>query len=221
MNCSKCSEVVKPVVAIDIDGTLGDYHGHFLWFAGMYLGVDITHHTRWAYSGNEPFSMWFVRAFDTSLDEYRQIKLAYRQAGMKRSMPIFDGARALCWAVRDAGAELWVTTTRPYLSLDNIVPDTVEWLKRHEIEYDGMLFDADKYEQLAKRVDPARVVAVLDDLHEQLAAAAGVLGWSVPILIKGNFNKRVGAPVMCDLDASCDIVLHRIQEWEHNYGNAA
>lgn len=219
MHCSRCSEIVKPVVAIDIDGTLGDYHRHFLWFADMYLGKNAKH--SWLYSGNEPFSMWFVRTFDTTLDEYRQIKLAYRQAGMKRSMPIFDGARALCWSVRDAGAELWVTTTRPYLSLDNIVPDTVEWLRRHEIEYDGMLFDADKYEQLAKRVDPIRVVAVLDDLAEQVSAAAAAFGWGVPVLVKGEYNGRVGAPVMCDLDSACDLVLHRIQEWERNNGSAA
>ena len=28
----------KPIVALDIDGTLGDYHAHFLWFAERYFG---------------------------------------------------------------------------------------------------------------------------------------------------------------------------------------
>jgi len=222
MHCSKCSEVIKPVVAIDIDGTLGDYHSHFISFALQYTGKnDGFGGPAFGYDGRLTFSAWFIETFNMSLEEYRQIKLAYRQGGMKRSMPIFDGARALCWSVRDFGAELWVTTTRPYLSLDNIVPDTVEWLRRHEIEYDGMLFDEDKYEQLATRVEKRRVIAVLDDLPEQVYAAEESLGTHVPILCVGKYNSAIGrgASMTCDLDAACDIILARITEWREQYGS--
>lgn len=219
MLCSNCHAPIKPVVAVDIDGTLGDYHGHFLRFAAEWTGkglealLDGSVHM---YGGAFPFRQYCKNLFDIDDATYRQIKLAYRQGGMKRSMPIKFGAQALCWAIRDAGAELWVTTTRPYLSLDNIVPDTVEWLRRYEIEYEYMLFDADKYAVLADRVDSRRVVAVLDDLGEMYDAAAAVLhfGGDVPILVQGQFNYQVRRPIMASLDACADIVLARIKWWQ-------
>lgn len=215
MRCSNCSHSVKPIVAIDVDGTMGDYHGHFINFAIDYFGAEYSKDGTNSYVGNIPFSRWCMILFGVSLEEYRACKLAYRQGGMKRSMPIFEGARGLCWAVRDAGAELWITTTRPYLSLDNIVPDTVEWLRRHEIEYDGMLFDEDKYGVLAEKVDDRRVVAVLDDLPDMYDAASTRLwyGHDVPILIMGHYNRAVRRPIMADLDSAADMVMARISWW--------
>lgn len=221
MHCSRCSEPIRPVVAVDIDGTLGDYHGHFLVFANSYLDKTIIGNPI-NYDGRDSFKEWFCLKYGVTERDWHDVKLAYRQGGMKRSMPIFDGARALCWSARDAGAELWVTTTRPYLSLDNIVPDTVEWLRRNEIEYDGMLFDEDKYQQLAERVDPGRVVAVVDDLPEQLRAAAAALNPAAPLLVRGDYNR--GATyygISTTLEAACDIVLDRIATWKEEYGCAA
>ena len=37
MLCTSCSAVIRPVVAFDLDGSLGDYHNHFLNFAEGYL----------------------------------------------------------------------------------------------------------------------------------------------------------------------------------------
>lgn len=171
MLCSNCSHEVKPVVAVDVDGTLGDYHSHFIDFAVSYTGYNPEDSFKYDYQGAEPFKHWFMDTFSVSAEDWRQTKLAYRQGGMKRSMPVFPWAKDILEAVRGSGAELWITTTRPYLSLDNIVPDTVEWLNRNGLEgYSGLLFDEDKYAQLAERVDPNRIVAVVDDLREMCQA---------------------------------------------------
>lgn len=217
MRCSDCFQEIKPVVALDIDGTLGDYHAHFVKFAEDYLdrrpvtGQDYDAHL-WT------FSSWFALAYNVTVETYRQAKLAYRQGGMKRTMPIFDGAQALAWSIRDAGAELWITTTRPYLSLDNIVPDTVEWLRRHDIDYDNMLFDDDKYAQLAWRVDPRRVVAIFDDTPELYDAAEELFpgrAW----LVKGYGNRGVTRRQNCDLDSAADIANNAILTWRSTYGS--
>lgn len=113
----------KPIVAIDIDGTLADYHGYFLNFASQYLGRAMP-----SPSQINP-GMRLSEFMGIDHDTYRQVKLAYRQGGLKRSMPAFPGAKELCQSVIDAGAELWICTTRPYLRLDNIDPDTREWLR--------------------------------------------------------------------------------------------
>lgn len=213
MRCSECSHEIRPVVAVDIDGTLGDYHGHFLRFAADYLGiVQRPPGSDYEYNGSIKFSTFCISYFRIDLATYRQIKLAYRQGGMKRTMPIFDGAERIP-EIQKAGAELWVTTTRPFLSLDNVIPDTVEWLRRHEITYRGILFDEDKYHQLAERIDRERVVAILDDLPEMYDAAVAEFDYPVPILVQGHYNRAVERPVTCDLNRAIDLAISHVRAW--------
>ena len=171
MLCSRCSDTVKPVVALDIDGTLANYHRHFLNFAQDGLGEFIPK----AYTGNMPL----YEHMNIDKRTYRECKLAYRQGGMKRSMPIFYGAESIPWALRNNGAEVWLTTTRPYLRMDNIDPDTREWCRRHNIEFDGLLYDEDKYARLVDIVGTERIVAVLDDEPQNLVRSAELGLYSV------------------------------------------
>ena len=159
----------KPVVSLDIDGTLGDYHGNFITFAKQYFGMDFPNPE----TINPGLPLWEFLAI--SKHDYREAKLAYRQGGWKRWMPCYDGADLLTSRIRDIGAEVWICTTRPYLRLDNVDPDTREWLRRNRIAYDAVLFDrvdekGSKYAEL-KRQAGDRVCAVVDDLPEMIEAA--------------------------------------------------
>jgi len=155
----------KPVVALDIDGTLGDYHRHFLQFAENYFGLVMPKPEKI----NPGLPLW--QHMKISQRDYRDCKLAYRQGGLKRWMPAYLGAGALTQAIQREGAEVWICTTRPYLRLDNIDPDTRHWLRRNDIEYDAVLFGEDKYPELVRQVGVDRIVAVVDDLKEQIAMA--------------------------------------------------
>lgn len=170
MKCTECSRPIRPVAAVDIDGTLGDYHGHFIEFAEAYVGRELPHH----YRGGEEFSDYL------GIDKrtYRDAKLAYRQGGLKRSMAMFPGAGQFMDHLIELGFEIWITTTRPWLRLDNIDPDTREWLGRNRIPYDGLVYDKDKYQQLVGIVDPHRVLLVVEDLLEQ-CREADALGLNV------------------------------------------
>lgn len=188
MLCSSCSRTVLPVVAVDIDGTLGDYHGHFLAFLQRYIGRVGTFPP---YGGDVPFKQWAVETFGISEDDWHDVKLAYRQGAQKRSMPVFDWAQPLTGIARWEGAEVWVTTTRPYLRLDNIDPDTRAWLDVNGFEYDKLIYDKYKYQRLAEQVDPERVIAALDDLPEKAEEAAAHFSPAVPILKVGAYNSGV------------------------------
>jgi phosphoglycolate phosphatase-like HAD superfamily hydrolase len=165
----------RPVVAVDIDGTMGNYHRHFLWFAELYFGRSFPD------SREVNPGMRLSTFMGISHREYRECKLAYRQGGLKRFMPCYPGAGRMTAEVRAAGAELWVCTTRPYLRLDNIDPDTREWLHRNKILYDAVIFDGlpdeedpeahGKYRELTYQVPPGNIVAAVDDLPEQIHAA--------------------------------------------------
>lgn len=171
------------VAAVDIDGTLSDYHGWFLRFAELYLGKPMPDPRE--NTDGVPLYKW-MRVSKTT---YREVKLAYRQGGMKRSMPCYPGSAELCRDLRKMGVEVWICTTRPYLRLDNIDPDTRHWLRRNKIQYDGVIFGHNKYRDLAKLVGSDRVVAVMDDLPELLDQARQV-GAGVPILRDQPYNRR-------------------------------
>lgn len=152
-----------PVVALDVDGTLGDYHGWFTKFAELWTGralPDPLENTQ---------GVPFYKHLGMSKATYRQCKLAYRQGGLKRSMPCYDGASELTRHIRKSGHQVWICTTRPWLRLDNIDPDTRHWLRRNGIQYDGVIYGSGKYRELGKQVD--EVALVVDDLPELIPQA--------------------------------------------------
>ena len=159
----------KPIVALDIDGTLGDYHGHFLRFAEGWYGREMPDPSQ--INPGLPLHQFM----GTSKAKYRECKLAYRQGGLKRNMPAYPGAAELTRFIRgQLKAEVWICTTRPFLRLDNIDPDTRHWLRRNGIQYDGVIWGENKYRDLAKRVGVERIAAVLEDLQALADQAKGI-----------------------------------------------
>lgn len=167
MKCSDCGGHVSPVVVSDIDGTLGFYHQPFISFCSRYFGIPVPMED---YDGSVEMEAWI----GITKVQYREAKLAYRQGGNKRWMPVDRVASDFANAVRNAGAEFWVATSRPWQRLDNIDPDTRFWLDVNGIPFDGLLYGDDKYEQLVRCVSPERVVLVVDDLPEQLEKASAL-----------------------------------------------
>lgn len=180
-----------PVVSVDIDGTLAAYHEWFLKFAELYLGKPMPREQH--VTDGQPIH----ELMGVSKDVYREVKLAYRQGGMKRSMPCLQGAAGMIRRIRiELGSEVWICTTRPYLRLDNIDPDTREWLRRNEIGFDALLFDPadgdDKYRELYRQTQ-GRVACALEDLPDQAMKA---LAFSVPVVLLRNqpYNLKWKAP---------------------------
>jgi len=196
-------QVLRPVVGLDIDGTLGEYHEHFAEYAEMYLQRPVIRH----WDGSMPY--W--KCFGVSKITYRQMKLGYRQGRFKRGMPVRHGAKGLTWVLRQAGAEVWVCTTRPWLRLDNIDPDTRFWLRNNGIQYDGVLFGSQKYRNLASLVGIERVVGVLDDEPEQCALADRV---GLPAhIIDRPYNKDGESLRISDLEQAREYFADRILSW--------
>lgn len=204
----------KPVVGIDIDGTLGDYHAHFLKFAEGWLGRPLPP----ADEINPGMRLSDFMGIEHSL--YRRVKLAYRQGGMKRTMPVYPHSSALTHTVRREDGEVWLCTTRPYSKLDNIDEDTREWLDRNRIHYDAILFDdgngQGKYTELVRQVGAERVVAVVDDLTANLdeATAAGI---QKTYLVDQPYN-RVGVKLIglrvSDMRALIEQLTIDIRAWK-------
>ncbi|QNO12871.1 phosphatase [Streptomyces phage Lizz] len=195
-----------PLVALDLDGTLGDYHRHFERFAQMWTGREIV----WDPEIVGPF----YRQLGMSRAVYRQCKLAYRMGGMKRSIPVFDGAADMVRAIRGAGVGVAACTTRPYLAMSTIDLDTQHWLKRNGIKVDHILYGEHKYRDLVKSVGRDRVVCALDDDLSQLSVAEK-LGIT-PILRRNEANKgyeqELGRWCVSELQQAQEVILHLIEQ---------
>lgn len=158
---------LAPVVALDIDGTLGDYYEHMRWFSELYLQRPVQ--LDWTRTG---INAEFSEALGLDKETYRQVKLAFRQGGMKRCLPAFPGVDTLSRLIREHyGCQLWIATTRPWMRLDNIDPDTQFWLKNKIGRVDGVIYGEDKYLDLVDIVGKERIVGVVDDLPENVVAA--------------------------------------------------
>lgn len=205
----------KPIVALDIDGTLGDYHRNFLEFADRYFHSSCGSWLEMAKTRDNPgLPLWEWMGIQRR--DYRDAKLAYRQGGWKRWMPVYEGAAELTREMRSAGAEVWLCTTRPYLRLDNVDPDTREWLSRNGIEYDALLFDpvdesTSKYHELARQAGN-RVASIVDDLPEMIEAAyeAGLCPYPQrgPILRDQPYNRHYENPRR---SGSCEEIAIRLR----------
>ena len=181
VKCSDCGKELLPVVALDIDGTMAVYHDHLLNFMDLYFGRYMKR--GWDGSGDwEDFLGLPRRA-------YEDAKLAFRQGGFKRWMPAFSDLHTLQSVLYELRVEVWVTTTRPYMRLDSVDPDTREWLSRNRVKYDHLLYDENKYERLYEIVGD-RVVAVLEDLPKYYESAVKMWGYEVPILMNRQHNRK-------------------------------
>ena len=214
------SRADAPVVAIDIDGTMGNYHAHFLWFATHWFGREFPHPEEVNPGIRLSTFMGITHR------EYRECKLAYRQGGLKRFMPAYPGADRLTRRIRKARAQVWICTTRPYLRLDNIDPDTREWLRRNNIQYDAVIWegideeDPTKYADLVNQVGTDRIVAVVEDLPEQIADAHKH-GIGTVYMMDQPYNREPATPDayrIRDLDELWGNLEVDLSIWYENHG---
>lgn len=201
----------KPVVALDIDGTLGDYHGHFLRFAQEWYG------RRMPDPSEINPGMPLHKFMRTSKATYRQCKLAYRQGGLERSMPAYPGASELTIQLRRAGCEVWITTTRPYLKHDTQSPNTTHWLRRNGIQHDHLIAGPNKYRDLTRQVGKERIVAVLDDLPEMIEQANSLDLWT--IIRDQPYNKHFQWHYRAnDLPHAQREIMQVLNKWKQDHG---
>jgi hypothetical protein len=209
MKCSSCSHDVRPVVALDIDGTLADWHSHFLQFGEQYLGRKLPN----TFNGSNELSD------ELGLDKrvYHDMKLAFRAGGFKRWMPAFSGLKRLSHCLLRSGAEVWITTTRPWMRMDSVDPDTRHWLDRNNVLYHGLLYDENKYEILCDRVDSIRVVGVLEDQSEYFDEAKSL---DLPVIHRRTrWNSAIlREPYAATLYEAEALLSERVENWYSKHG---
>ena len=201
----------RPVLGLDIDGTIAAYHEHYLAFVEAWLGKPVPR----KYDGSVPLHTWC----GISKATYRESKRAYRMGGAKRSMPTLapplpDAAR-LTHTVAKWGVDVYLCTTRPYLAHDNIDPDTRHWVRRNGVRCRGVIWGEHKYRDLVRMVGKGRVFAVVDDLPTMCDQAASL---NVPTVFALRDHNLNDAPTYMHLSARTEdetlaVLRALLQDW--------
>lgn len=104
----------------------------------------------------------------------------FYQDGRFRDMPPIEGAPAALRALKARGWTIVIVTARPQWQYKRLYADTLEWLDKHEVPHDHVLFNKDKVEAVHSHLAPAWPRAFIED-HERNARALADAG--IPVLL--------------------------------------
>lgn len=146
----------EKVIAIDIDGVLGQYPYWFIKFVNDSL--------------NEDFATLKELNETLGTEMYEDMKDKYRQSGIKSKMPTNDGASTVTNYLKVLGFKIVIITSRPYEKYSRIYPDTLEFLKYNNIYFDAILWDKEKHLTIIKEFP--NLVALVEDNYDNARAVA-------------------------------------------------
>jgi FMN phosphatase YigB (HAD superfamily) len=122
-----------PCCIIDIDGVLASYPKFFYeWSIKNFYPT---------HSIQEFVQLY--KSMDLLMRE--ELKKKYRQSGAKADMPLIPGAKELLDCIRRRSSlKIILMTNRPYADYYRLYPDTLSWLKKNDLPYDGIIWSRDK-----------------------------------------------------------------------------
>jgi phosphoglycolate phosphatase-like HAD superfamily hydrolase len=109
------------------------------------------------------------------------------RSGRFRDMPAVEGAAEALREIARWGWRIVIVTARPQWQYKRIHADTLEWLHRHDVPHDLILFGKDKVELVHHHLHPAWPVAFVED-YERNARALSAAG--VPVLLYDQPHNR-------------------------------
>lgn len=122
-------------VIIDIDGVLADYPNCFYEYCVKTFYPEFS---------RQEFAKFYA---DSNLLQREAMKTSYRQSGVKASVPVIPGSKQLLDAIKrksNGNMKIILMTNRPYSKFYRIYPDTLTWLAKNSLPYDGIIWAEDK-----------------------------------------------------------------------------
>lgn len=172
------------VVVVDIDMTLADFVAGLFQFLHLETGIDLSR--QHLYTTDVPAEI--VRLAGVSMIEAIHLKHQFREQGWKANLPIMGGAADFLRAVRAAGGQIMLLTARPYPLYRRVFADTVEWMEKYRLPFDGLWMAEDKRDFLVRKFP--KVVMVVDDNPQEAIRLASV-GYKVKVPPR-HYNEHVG-----------------------------
>lgn len=155
------------ICVLDIDGVLCSYPEAWVKFVNEHVDKSLQSNNLTVLKQKVPYST------------YRRLKEKYRISGIKRTLPIIDGATEFTKKLRKLGYIIVLLTKRPFLKYEQLFADTLYWIKENQIEHDLIFWGKDKHFQILKYFPSLDFL--VEDNHKS-ANEVAKLGYKVYLL---------------------------------------
>ncbi|CAF1492790.1 unnamed protein product, partial [Adineta steineri] len=149
----------KPIIALDCDGVLLDYHATFAQIYEQTFGKKLTVVSPKAHYAERKYNVNF------NDDEKEEFKQVWNEYGWRR-MPMHDGALEACLLLHEAGYELICVTAMS----SSFIEHRLENFRLHGFPIDKIIssgYDKDNFNNNPKRkiIEDLNPVVFVDDLR--------------------------------------------------------
>lgn len=120
---------------------------------------------------------------------YRRLKSEYRSCGVKKKIPVMDGAKEFLDGLKKKGYKVLLLTARPFEVHRELFKITVDWLSNNNLQYDGIIWGENKNFKIIMEVPN---LSFMVENHSSLADQIAKLSYKV-FLLTNRYNE--GKPV--------------------------
>jgi len=161
--------------------------------------------------GNAPMN-------DATLAMLEKLKEEFYRCGGFLNLPPIPGAIEATKKIREAGYKLAIITARPDWQYKRVYADTIQWLQKHDIQYDLILFQKDKAEAVVDHIFPARPLCFVEDRSKHAIEVASI-GVQVLFLTSGK-SELAPHPLIQRVQGWGEIVeyINATQDGRSEYG---
>tara|TARA_Y100000310_G_scaffold341182_1_gene439515 strand:+ start:7412 stop:8338 length:927 start_codon:yes stop_codon:yes gene_type:complete len=121
---------------IDLDGVLCDYVKTWIFFL-QNEGVETSYYI-------DDYTSLDFSVYLEDPTQYANLKRKYRETGWKRKAEIDPFAEYFMNKLAATGKKIAIVSARPEKEYRRIFSDTIQWLKKHNLPYDAVIFEHDK-----------------------------------------------------------------------------
>jgi len=169
------------VCALDLDGVLAKYPENWINFLNQKRGLTAPIPIRL-----EDFQFISAPLPEIPRRKYYEWKHEFREQGFESLyVDPMEEASEFTKKVKDLGYNIIILSARPYKEYKRIMPDTIEWLRKHNILYDAVYWDSEKHVRILR--DVPFLTFIVED-NPNIANEVASLGYSVYLLSRP-YNK--------------------------------
>jgi len=138
-----------PIAFIDIDGILATWPNNYIDF----VNAKLNRHYK---------TLPELKAGVDKKLQY-ELKNEYRLNGSKKDLGVIEGAKGFLDRLKKDNFNIVLLTARPYKKYFRIYSDTLEWLNKHGLKYDCIIFDEEKEKYIINKFYKKNVKFIVED----------------------------------------------------------
>lgn len=154
-----CTQLEGDIALVDIDGVLADYHlGISRWIQKHY--PELYNNVEVCIDNN----IWIDSdGLQINDQRWQEIKHRFRTSRGKVYLPLCPNAKEFLDELKASGLKVVLLTSRPIDQYPNLYMDTLEWLRKNNLQFDYLWWAVDKKEAILSKNIRNNIRFAIDD----------------------------------------------------------